>query len=207
MKALILLLAVCTCFSNIFSQNWVERSAGEVKFEFPDSAKEFVTPNGKALTYNEEGLYLTVTTLPDSSSYAPGTRLERSRYYAATAATVTINLRGKMVDNRDTMIGDEHLYYTAVEVTMPDSALSMYEIMQYMPDDTLRAFTCQYITSDKKGRRARDRFFKSIVWPGMNSGSYVAPVIFYVLGGAVVIFIIAYLGLRRNLLALASYCL
>jgi hypothetical protein len=200
MKALVVLLAVFTGTGNMFAQNWVERSVGEVRFEFPDSAKEFVTPNGTALTYNEDGLYLTVTTIPDSTSYAPATRLERSRYYAATAATVTINLRGKMIDNRDTMIGDEHMYYTAVEVAMPDSTLSMYEIMQYMPDDTLRAFTCQYLVSDKRGKRTRERFFKSIVWPGLSSGSYVAPVIFYVLGAAVLVFIIAYLGLRRNLL-------
>jgi hypothetical protein len=200
MKALMLLLVLFAGAGNMFAQDWVKRSVGEVMFEFPDSAREFTTPNGTALTYNEDDLYLTVTTIPDSTSYSPQTRLERSRYYAATAATVTINLRGKMVDNRDTMIGEEHLYYTAVEVTMPDSALSLYEILQYMPNDTLRAFTSQYILSDKKARKVRDRFFNSITLPGSRSAGSVAPIIFFVLGGAVIVFIIAYIGLRKNLL-------
>ena len=137
-----------------------------------------------------------MTSIPDTTEFIPETQLERSRYYAATAATVAIKLRGKMVDNRDTMIGDNHLYYTAIEVLMPDSVKSRYELLQYMLDDTLHGFSAQYIVDDASGVAVRDKFYESIKWTGSGNRSKV---IWIVLVGALAVFVFAFWGLRRNL--------
>ena len=196
MKLLVTTVTLLCLATSIVAQEWEEKEVSGIKYQMPTPNQPINTPEAYGVFHNQRDVYLTVTSIPDTSEFKPETRLERSRYYAATAATVTIKLRGKMVDNRDSMIGDNHLYYTAVEVLMPDSATSRYELLQYMLNDTLHGFSAQYLLNDAAGKDVRDRFYEGIEWIGTSNRSWV----FWLIPvGALLVFVFAFWGLRRNL--------
>ena len=196
MKLLVTIVTLLSLATSIVAQEWEEKEVSGIKYMIPTPNQPINTPEASGVFYNQRDVYITVTSIPDTTQFIPETRLERSRYYAATAATVTIKLRGKMVDNRDTMIGDNHLYYTAVEVMMPDSAISRYELLQYMLNDTLHGFSAQYLTADAAGVAVRDKFYDEIQWLGSKNRSWI---IWAVAVAALLVFGFAYWGLRRNL--------
>jgi hypothetical protein len=186
--SLFFLLCVLTVMS---AQTWEKRELSGVKFEFPTPNQMINTPGAFGISYNGDNLFLTVTSLPDTTEFRPTTQLARSRYYAATAASVMFRLRGKMVDAKDTMIEDTHLYYSAIEVLMPDSVVSKYELLQYLYRDTLHGFSCQYIVTDKEGIKVRNRFYNSIYFSEKGGISRLfALVVGSVLLAGVVVFLL-----------------
>jgi len=177
------------------AQTWEKRELSGVKYEFPTPNQKINTPEAFGISYNGENILITITSIPDTTEFKPETQLARSRYYKATAASVMFKLRGKMVAANDTMIEDNHLYYSAIEVLMPDSAVSKYELLQYLQMDTLHGFSCQYIVTDKEGIKMRDHFYSNIVFSGNNGLSLL---IALVLGGAVFGLIVVFVILRRR---------
>ena len=166
-----LLMGLCLLVNtDAIGQEWQKRSIPGVKFEVPEPFREVDTETAYEVHYDTTNVYISVTRMYDSTDVPPATQLQRSRYYAATAATASIRLRGKMVANQDTMIGDHHAYYTAIEVTMYDSATALYQLLQYMPTDTLYAFSTQYVVGDKLGEGLSEKFFDSIRFSGASKG-------------------------------------
>lgn len=152
------------------AQDWEKRSVTGVDYKFPVPYKSIQTGDVNELYFDTTNVYISVTAMFDSTEVPPSTQLQRSRYYAATAATAAIRLRGKMTDNRDTMIGESHAYYTAIEVLMYDSATALYQLLQFMPNDTLYAFSSQYVKGDELGEKLSGKFFNSLKFEGARKG-------------------------------------
>ncbi len=181
MKLITLLLLLLCISASISAQKWESLELNGLKYDFPTPNQQISTPEAFGLSYTGNNLFLTVTSIPDTTEFRPETQLERSRYYAAMAASVMFRLRGKMVAAMDTMIEDTHLYYSAVEILMPDSAISKYELLQYLYKDTLHGFGCQYIVTDEEGIRIRDQFYNSIRFSDKPG---VSILMMLILGGA-----------------------
>jgi hypothetical protein len=195
MKLLVSLFVLLSIQAVSNAQTWEKRELGGLKYEFPTPNQKINTPEAFGVSYEGENLFLTVTSIPDTTDFKPETQLDRSRYYAATAASVMFRLRGKMVAAQDTMIDDAHLYYSALEVLMPDSAISKYELLQYLEKDTLHGFSCQYILSDKAGLEVRNRFYDSVRFTRKIS---VSPFTAFIIGGAALVMLIVVLLYRSS---------
>jgi|GEM_PF-3316079 len=195
MKLFVSLIALLGINAAICAQTWEKRETAGLKYEFPTPHQQVNSGNAAAISYSGENVLMTVTSLPDTTEFRPETQLARSRYYAATAASAMFRLRGKMVAANDTMIEDTHLHYSAIEIVMPDSAISKYELLQYFKMDTLYGYSCQYIMTDKNGLKLRDRFYNSITF----SDRYTVSLLFALgLGGAVFAFIVLFVLLKRR---------
>jgi len=194
MKWLFSLLVLLTVHTVASAQTWEKRELGGLNYEFPTPSQKINAPDAFGVTYSGDNIFLTVTSLPDTTDFKPETQLARSRYYAATAASVTIKMHGKMVEAKDSMIEDEHLYFSVIEVLMPDSAISKYELLQYLEKDTLHGFSCQYIVADKAATQLRDHFFSSITFSPQLK---MTPLTEIIIGGTVLVFVVAFLFIRK----------
>lgn len=170
MKTAILVIILVVVGSDAAAQEWQKRTVADVRFEVPEPFREIDTDNAYEIHFDTTNVYISVTRMYDSTDVPPVTQLQRSRYYAATAATASIRLRGKMVENKDSMIGDNHAYFTAIDVTMYDSAVARYQLLQYMPNDTLYAFSSQHVLGDELGEALSQKFFNNIRFSGASKG-------------------------------------
>lgn len=195
MRLIVSLLLILSVHSATTAQTWEKRELRDVNYEFPTPNQQINTPEAFGVSYNGENVFLTVTSIPDTTEFRPETQLARSRYYKATAASVMFKLRGKMVAAQDTMIEDNHLFYSAIEIQMADSAVSKYELLQYLQADTLHGFSCQYIITDKAGIKVRNHFYNSISFSDRGG---LSSLIAFVLGGAILGLIVIFIIVKRQ---------
>ena len=195
MKLFVSLLLLLSLSTVVMAQTWEARELTGVKYEFPTPNQSINTPEAFGVSYDGENVFMTVTSIPDTTEFRPETQLARSRYYKATAASVMFKLRGKMVAAKDTMIEDTHLFYSAIEILMADSVVSKYELLQYLQQDTLHGFSCQYIVTDAAGVKMRDHFYNSI---SFSDKSGLSLLIALVAGGAVFGLIVIFIIMKRQ---------
>ncbi len=195
MKLFVSLLLLLSVHTVMMAQTWEKRELSGVNYEFPTPNQKINTPEAFGVSYNGENVLLTVTSIPDTTEFRPETQLARSRYYKATAASVMFKLRGKMVAANDTMIEDTHLFYSAIDILMPDSAVSRYELLQYLQMDTLHGFSCQYIITDNESVKMRDHFYHSITF---SDKSGLSLLIALVIGGAVFGLIVIFIIMKQQ---------
>ena len=144
------------------AQDWEQKTLPLISYSFPAPNEVQVASNGTAVTYNDGDIFLTVTLLPDSSGYGPETRLEFSRYYKSRLNNVLLRLRGRLRVSSDTTIANLPMHYSSADVTMPDSTVMKYDMLQYYRNDTLMVFSCQYLPTSREQLNMRDRFFNHI---------------------------------------------
>lgn len=195
MKLIVSLCFVLGMHTAMSAQTWEQRELSGLKYEFPTPNQKINTAEAFGLSYQGDNIYLTITSIPDTTDFKPETQLARSRYYAATAASTMFRLGGKMVEAKDTMIGETHLYYSVIETLMPDSAVSKYELLQYLQRDTLHGFSCQYIITDKESIATRDHFYNSISFS--NKRVFLNPMILLIAGIILSLAIIIFVLRRR----------
>lgn len=195
MRLFVSLLLLIIVHTSLTAQTWEKRELRGVTYEFPTPNQQIKTSEAFGVSYDGDNIFLTVTSIPDTTEFKPETQLARSRYYKATAASVMFKLRGKMVAAKDTMIDDTHLFYSAIEILMADSAVSKYELLQYLQADTLHGFSCQYIVTDEAGIEMRDHFYNSI---SFSEKSGLSLLIALVIGGVVFGLIVLFIIMKRQ---------
>lgn len=182
-----------------YSQDWEKKNIGNIYFEFPEPNTIQEAINGQALTYNSGRVFITATTVIDSLENPPVTNLEYSRYYTTRLNNILLRLKGKLREATDTTIADIPMHYSSTEITMPDTVMMRYDILQMFRNDTLYGFSCQYVMEDPAGIKMRDRFYSSLNFGKQNRGRSIDITHLTIVGAALAIIVvlgIAYFMIR-----------
>lgn len=162
-----ILLSVClfTLAGSLFAQEpaqWEKDTVDDIAFTFPTPNRSYDSGDASGLIYHEGDVFITLTSIPDTTGRTFATKEDYVKYYTETLAKAVRRLNGKLLEVTDTAYGGIPAHYSRVEVIHPKGGVTHYELMQLVVGSTLQAFSCQYVPTDQQARALRDRFFQSI---------------------------------------------
>lgn len=143
-------------------EKWTTVKFGELQCDFPKEYKPIKHSSASGVFYDGANIYLAVTALPDTSKMKGNPDRDFTKDFMMIVLDVSRKLNGKVREYRDTAIGNLPGYVSKMEITLPEGKKSYYELLQLVHQDSVRGFSCQYLTDEPGGIKACQRFFRSI---------------------------------------------
>lgn len=143
-------------------ERWTTVQFGNLKCEFPESYSPIEFSGASGIYYDGGNVYLTVTSLPDTSSMKGDLNRDFTRDFMNVVLEVSRKLNGKVREFRDTVIANRPGYISKLEISTGDGRKSFYELLQLVHQDSMRGFSCQYFAGDTEALKTSHRFFASI---------------------------------------------
>jgi hypothetical protein len=161
------------------TDQWTTVTFGDLKCEFPAAYSPIEFTGASGIFYDGGNMYLTVTSLPDTSSMKGNENRDYTRDFMNVVLDVSRKLQGRVREFRDTVIANRPGYISRMEISLPDGKKSYYELLQLLHQDSMRGFSCQYFAGDPEGYKVSQRFFGSIgvTTPKKSQGLFTNPVV------------------------------
>lgn len=152
------------------TDQWTTVTFGKLQCDFPEAYSPIDFPGASGIFYEGGKVYLTVTTLADTSKMKGNLDRDYTKDFMLTVLEVSRKLKGKVREYRDTVIANMPGYISMMEVSFNDGRKSHYELIQLLDQDSMRNFSAQYFIDSPEAKETSRRFFRSIKATSGSSG-------------------------------------
>lgn len=142
--------------------HWTTVRIGDLECRFPKAYTDIEYPGASGVQYQGGNIYLTVTSLPDTSSMKGSLDRDYTRDFMEVVLATSRRINGRVREFRDTVIGNMPGYISRQEVRFNDGKKAYYDLLQLLHRDSLRGFSAQYMVQDAQAAKDAQTFFQSI---------------------------------------------
>jgi len=157
---LILLFAATVAGAQI--RSWTKVNTGDLQCDFPVGYKSATSGISHSIYYDGENMLLTVTAIADTFPMKGNLDRDYSRDFAEVVLATSRKINGRVREYRDTVIGNMPGYISRQEIRLQGGDKAYYDLVQVLHQDSIRAFSSQFVAGDKSAAEASARLFSSI---------------------------------------------
>jgi hypothetical protein len=170
---------------------WATVQIGDLQCDFPKGYGKIEASDASGVYYEGAKVYLTVTSLPDTSSMKGHLDRDFTWDFMKVVESASRRLYGYVREFRDTVIANQPGYISKIEVAPKDGPRSYYELLQVLHQDSIRGFSCQYYKDDPEAYEICRKFFQSVQYaPRAKTSGVSSGYKRYWIGGLAVILIL-----------------